>query len=437
MQRERLTLQRIANFTCSADRSQAFLWDTEAPRLAVRATKAGAKSFIFESKLNRHTVRTTIGDVRAWLLDDARAEARRLQTLVDQGTDPREVRREKAEAQAAAKAARAAQARESERRQRFTLRALLTAYADHLKAQGKVKTARDVMSAFRVHVFEAWPDVADLPAGNVTAHQVAAMVRKAREAGKERTAGILRNYVVAAYNAAKRAPFDSAMSSALIEFEITQNPGEPVPALPVNRGARVLSADELRQYLQGLGDDEAGCALRVAIYAGGQRLAQLLRAEISDFDTSTSTLRLFDGKGKRKAPREHLLPLGPVAANLVKAAISSRSGTDTAIFKTGMRAAGDRVSEIAKAMKEPFGLRDVRRTVETMLASMRISKDVRAQLLSHGIHGVQAAHYDRHDYLDEKRAALIAWEKRLQAIESGDLSGGKVVAMRKSKSSVA
>ncbi len=91
MQRERLTPERIRRFACPEGVKQGFLWDTEAPRLAVRAT-AGAKSFVFEAKLHRQTIRLTIGDVRAWNLDDARAAARRLQTLVDQGIDPREER---------------------------------------------------------------------------------------------------------------------------------------------------------------------------------------------------------------------------------------------------------------------------------------------------------------------------------------------------------
>jgi integrase len=56
---------------------------------------AGAKSFIFESKLNRQTVRVTIGDVRAWTLSAARDEARRLQTMIDQGIDPRQEKRER------------------------------------------------------------------------------------------------------------------------------------------------------------------------------------------------------------------------------------------------------------------------------------------------------------------------------------------------------
>jgi len=39
---------------------------------------------------------------------------------------------------------------------------------------------------------------------------------------------------------------------------------------------------------------------------------------------------------------------------------------------------------------------------------MGIHKDTRAQLLSHGISGVQAAHYDRYEYFSEKQNALAA-----------------------------
>ncbi|MBK8579474.1 MAG: integrase family protein [Candidatus Accumulibacter sp.] len=95
-----LTPDRIRRLTLPAGVAQDFTWDTDAPRLAVRVT-AGAKAFIFEAKLNRQTVRVTIGDVRAWTLAAARDEARRLQTMIDQGTDPRQEKRERiAEAEA-------------------------------------------------------------------------------------------------------------------------------------------------------------------------------------------------------------------------------------------------------------------------------------------------------------------------------------------------
>lgn len=90
MARERLTPERIRRFTHEAGGSnQAFMWDSEVPRLAVRVTQNGAKSFIFETKMDRRTIRRTIGSVSDWTVEAARNEARRLQTLVDQGIDPR------------------------------------------------------------------------------------------------------------------------------------------------------------------------------------------------------------------------------------------------------------------------------------------------------------------------------------------------------------
>jgi integrase len=100
MNRERLTPDRIRRLALPEGAGQCFTWDTDAPRLAVRAT-AGAKSFIFESKLNRQTVRVTIGDTRVWTLSAARDEARRLQALTDQGIDPRQEKRDRIEAAAA------------------------------------------------------------------------------------------------------------------------------------------------------------------------------------------------------------------------------------------------------------------------------------------------------------------------------------------------
>lgn len=71
---------------------QAFLWDAKTPGLGLRATVSGAKTYIFQAKLNGSTVRVTIGDPPT--LDKAQKAARDLQQLVDDGKDPREVRAE-------------------------------------------------------------------------------------------------------------------------------------------------------------------------------------------------------------------------------------------------------------------------------------------------------------------------------------------------------
>ncbi|MCB1955748.1 MAG: integrase family protein [Rhodocyclaceae bacterium] len=431
MNRERLTPTRIAAFACPEGKQQGFIWDTEVPRLAVRAS-GSAKSFIFEAKLAGRTVRVTIGAVDVWAVGDARIEARRLQTLVDKGIDPRDERREKDEAREARKSAAEAEKREQERQGHYTLRKLCEAYVDFLDAQGKGRSARDTASVFKCHLYQGHAALCDTPARDVTARQLATVVRKAMEDGKERTAGKLRSFLLAAYRAAVRAPFDPKLPAALIPFDVIANPVEPLATIPVRAGNRVLSDAELKVFIEALKDSPMDRLLKVALLAGGQRIQQLLRARAGDFDSKTGALRLFDPKGKRATPREHVLPLAPRAAGIV-ADLSdlarkrkSEGKTDLLFSSFGTRpiapeTISNRVTDIAKDLKgDPFQARDLRRTAETMLASMGISRDVRAQLLSHGISGVQATHYDRHSYMDEKRAALVAWEKRIAAIEAGE-----------------
>ena len=117
MAKVKLTASRMEAFKCPADKLQAFLWDTDANGLAIRAT-AGAKAYIFQGRLNGKSLRITIGDVKTWSLEDyrdhktgelikkgARPEARRLQSLIDQGRDPREVKAEITAADIAKRAA--------------------------------------------------------------------------------------------------------------------------------------------------------------------------------------------------------------------------------------------------------------------------------------------------------------------------------------------
>jgi hypothetical protein len=59
--------------------------------------------------------------------------------------------------------------------------------------------------------------------------------------------------------------------------------------------------------------------------------------------------------------------------------------------------------------------------VETLLASARVSSEIRGRLQSHGITGVQARHYDGHDYMEEKRHALDTLFNLLEAQEAGNV----------------
>ena len=93
--RVNLTAGRVDAFTCPPNKAQAFLWDTDTPTLALRATPSGRKTYVFEARLNGSTIRINIGTLADWPIKLARTKAQGLKMLVDAGTDPREVERDR------------------------------------------------------------------------------------------------------------------------------------------------------------------------------------------------------------------------------------------------------------------------------------------------------------------------------------------------------
>ena len=95
LNRVNLTAGRVDAFTCPQNKAQAFLWDTDTPTLALRATPTGRKTYVFEARLNGSTLRITIGTLADWPIKQARLKAQGLKMLVDVGTDPRQVERDR------------------------------------------------------------------------------------------------------------------------------------------------------------------------------------------------------------------------------------------------------------------------------------------------------------------------------------------------------
>lgn len=102
------TAGRVSGFKCPPDKKQAFLWDAIAPGLGLRATPAGKPAYVFQSVYQGKDLRITIGSPAAWSIPDAQAKARELQRLIDEGKDPRDLKRDALAAHAEKQAAAAA-----------------------------------------------------------------------------------------------------------------------------------------------------------------------------------------------------------------------------------------------------------------------------------------------------------------------------------------
>jgi integrase len=308
-----------------------------------------------------------------------------------------------------------AQRRAQERQQApgtaHTLGALLLDYCDYLQALGR-RSHTDARNLFRRNVVQGWPEVAALPARDVTAEQFADMSRRLIEAGKGRTANKLRSYARAAYQVAKSARSRPSVPARFKDYGITVNAvADTEPDESQNRADRnPLTADELRVYWRLVRDmpGPRGALLRLHLLTGGQRIEQLVK--LRSAEVGEDRIVLYDSKGRPgRPPRSHTVPLVKDAAcaldefSLVgEFALSTDGGQThiaaTSLSKWAVAAASDNI--------EGFLAKRVRSGVETLLASAGVSREVRGRLQSHGVSGVQARHYDGHDYLDEKRRAL-------------------------------
>lgn len=425
-----LTAGLIERLACPPDKTQVFMRDTKAPGLRVRVTPPtvknpnGLKAFVFEAKLARQTIRRTIGDVRAWTIDAARAEANRLRVTLDAGDDPREIERQNAAAKADAQATQLSN-------QTYTLAKLLEGYCAYLKSLDRVSHSA-ARSIFNVHVLEAWPKVAALPANQVSGEQVADMMRKTIEAGKDRTANKLRSYMRSAYQVAMSSRSKPSIPLSFKAFNVRANPvSDTEPDESANRADKnPLSADEMRTYWQAIKPMPGfkGAVLRLHLLTGGQRIEQLSR--LLTADVASDSITLFDGKGRPgKGPRLHTVPLISLAAAALQEC--KPTGVYALSLSGGKSHLGERAISIwaktAGVGIQDFQAKRIRSGVETMLAAARISSDIRGRLQSHGISGVQARHYDGHDYLDEKREAL---ETLFNLLEGLPAKSGKVVMLK-------
>jgi integrase len=320
-------------------------------------------------------------------------------------------------------------------KRRGSLEQLLGAYVDSLKARGSTSW-KATEGIFRRHVIKPFPTMAATKANEIEPGDIQRILSRMVKAGLTRQVNKARSYIGAAFAFGAKADHDprtTAKDGVLFALGTGAAKRNPVLLVPViqafeRTGERALSEDELREYWKALAELPTAqeAALRFNLALGCQRPTQLLRAGWPDYDFLQNTVLLRDSKG-RGGSRDHLLPLTPFALAQLEPMRALNSGAPGPFSSDGKRGLAvetlsDAVTAISidlkKSHKIPaFQQRDLRRTAETMLQRLGVGKEVRAHLLSHGrSKGVQGKHYERYDFLTEKRAALEAWADHIARV---------------------
>jgi integrase len=148
----------------------------------------------------------------------------------------------------------------------------------------------------------------------------------------------------------------------------------------------------------------------------GCRLWELCGALKQEFDFDAMIWSIPPERVKNQ--RWLILPITPFAKKLLDRLwlysgnsiylFPGRYDEETTIHKTSLSHAIRRIKDVEK-----FSPRDLRRTVKTRMGEIGIEKSIRDRIQNHALTDVSSKHYDRYDYLQEKRAALLTWEKYL------------------------
>ncbi len=452
----KLTAERVACFSCPAGAKQAFLWDSDAPGLALRATAAGAKAYIFQASLFGQTMRITIGSPAAWPLESqlrsdpnnpgkkiehqrgARAEARRLKGLVDQGVDPRN--------DAADRAAKTTAARADNKLRETTVASAWASYVEHHKKRWGARHLAD-----HINLAHAGGDAKKRGNGQ-TVPGVLASLMKLRLA--DVTAGVLTDWqateaAARANNArqgfelfrafwrwlASRDDFKRAIDPSAVEDKDLR------AEVPTRQSKRfdVLQKAHLESWFRAvLGlDSPVVSAYLQALLLTGARREEVAALRWEDVDFRWNVIWLGDkvtghdkeaGEGRKVPLTPYLATLlqnlkrlnetPPKVRNIRKVPDELRAWKPSPWVFFSRTAAGGRITEpriahnraLSVAGLDHVTLHGLRRTFASLAEWVEMPRGVVAQIMGHA----PTATAERH-YIDRPLELLAIWHTRYEA----------------------
>lgn len=308
-------------------------------------------------------------------------------------------------------------------RRGVTVDDLFDFYLEHLEAKGSAALPK-VRAMFKAAAKAIGPTMraADVQPGDITPHLASIYRRGAPAMARE-----VRGYIGAAFNLAIRSANDYRTMDRSAAWGVTANPVAAIPADPdaVKPGERHLAPAEFRAFWRWLEAQRevSGVAEAVlVIMATGQRITEVLRVSEPTFDPVE---KLIDWS-KTKNGKPHTVPLPRQAVDILSARPVNRHGL---YFPHGTKpdqpatlsAIDHLIDRYLKTGAKAFTARDLRRTWKTLTGAAGIAKEVRDRLQNHARGDVASKHYDRWDYMPEKRSAMAAWEAYLDRILEGGL----------------
>lgn len=396
-------------------------WDTNSQRgrgkLGVQVTPKGSKRFVFRYFVEGKAKFIPLGQFPELTLNDARNKQKELGELLIQGVDPKE------------QLESTRKAKEQEKREearKGSVKQLFDAYVSQMQKDGK-RTHKAVLASLEKEVYPIIPPATK--AKDVTTHDLMLVLAAMIKRGAKTQSNRVRSYLMAAFNYGLKHDNDPANFIDEAKFGLVMN---PVAAIPKQKdaervGEHYLKLGEVMALIDDLNNEyqrfKMGESIRnlilLCLFTGGQRPYELAASKWEAIDWQQKTLLITPDISKNKRP--HIIPLTDSALVVLK---KQQFNNESAFifphrFNTGEHIRLDSLSQGIARYREftpeirPFTPRDLRRTCKTLMGEVGISKSLRDRLQNHALNDVSSKHYDRYEYLPEKRRALEVWEQKL------------------------
>jgi integrase len=370
------------------------VWDDLVQGFGVRVHTDGRKTFILMARYpgSRHPARRALGQYESGLsLEAARKKAGMWRQLLADGIDPKVDTERKA--------------REEARARSDSFASVVEAYIVHIR-RAKYRSVRDVERCLEREFTSRW---AKRPIREISRRDVIEVL----------DAIVKRDAPYAAHNAL--AHLRSLFNWACDRYDLEVSPCDRIKPSRVigskKARQRTLSDDELRAFWNSTGNMgyPFGPLFRLLLLTG-QRRDEVGGARWREFDLKA---KVWTVPAERfKAGSNHIIPLTGDALAIIEALPRFKGD-----FLFSTTAGAKPCSGFSKAKRildkgmpgSDWRTHDLRRTVRTHLAALKIP-DVTAEMcLGHGRRGIQRV-YDLHQYQSEMREALTLWANRLRDI---------------------
>lgn len=173
------------------------------------------------------------------------------------------------------------------------------------------------------------------------------------------------------------------------------------------------------------------------------RREELIAAPVAEFDLDGAVWHLPGERTKTGKPID--IPLSRQAVEVLKELVRLGDGSawllparkmqERMVPHIDLNTVGAALNKwIRPTMRKQdipdFTVHDFRRTARTHLAGLGVAPYVAERCLNHAVKGVEGI-YNRHDFYEERKAALQKWADLLEQLESG---GAEVIKLRPAKS---